>query len=265
MSLLQLEKCRVFITNDDGIDAAGIARLENAVREHCDDVWVVAPAGNQSSSSRRITQHQKVICRKRGEQRYAVEGTPADCSIVALNGLIPGRKPDLVLSGVNSGANLGEDLALSGTVGACLQAMEQGIPGIAFSQVIDKELGEDVCWHCSDSHLMALLPQLVAMLDASCPTLNVNFPPLQLKQKPRGVKVVPSGRRNTPISLQGVRHNNDETHFYYPTLRQDKPGSAGSDLEQLYAGYITVTPIQADLTRHASMLGLHGKVSLTRH
>ncbi len=265
MSKLQLEKCRVFITNDDGIDAAGIARLEKAAREHCDDVWVVAPAGNQSSCSRRITQHQKVICRQLGERRYAVEGTPADCSIVALNGLIPGRKPDLILSGVNNGANLGEDLALSGTVGACLQAMEQGIPGIAFSQVVDKTISNEVSWHCSDSHLAILLPQLVAMLDNACPTLNVNFPPLQQQQNARGVKVVPSGRRHTPISLQGVKHNKDETHFYYPTLRQDKPGNAGSDLEQLYDGYITVTPIQADLTRHSSLLSLNGKVTLTRH
>jgi len=253
MSKLQLEQCRVVLTNDDGIDAPGLARLEKAVSEHCQDIWVVAPIGNQSSCSRRITQHQKVICKQRGQQRFSVEGTPADCSIVALNGLIPGRQPDLVLSGINNGANLGEDLALSGTVGACLQAIEQDIPGIAFSQVMDPEQGAENIWHCSDNHLARLLPQLVAMLDESRPTLNVNFPPLNQSEQPRGVVAVPSGRRRTPIKLEADRRDDGDVHFYYPQLRQDKPGSPGSDLDHLYRGYITVTPIQPNLTHHSSL------------
>lgn len=263
MAELELEQCRILITNDDGIDAPGIARLEKAVSEFCRDIWVVAPAANQSSCSRRITQHRKVVCKQRGPRRFAVEGTPADCSIVALNGLIPGRRPDLVLSGVNHGANLGEDLALSGTVGACLQAVEQGIPGIAFSQVKDCALtGEDL-WHCSDTHLASLLPRLVSMLDESCATLNVNFPPLRQNHQLNGVVVVPTGRRRTPIKLDADQRDNGETHFYYPTLRQDKPGSPGSDLEHVYSGCITVTPIQPDLTHHASLKNFSYKLSAT--
>lgn len=259
MSDLQLENCRILLTNDDGIDAPGLARLEKAVGEYCNDIWIVAPSANQSSCSRRVTQRETVVCRQQGERRFSVDGTPGDCTIVALNGLIPERKPDLVLSGINSGANLGEDLALSGTVGACLQAIELGIPGIAFSQVEDIDTDDGLLWHCTDNHLAELLPKLVSMLDRSTTTLNVNFPPLGESEQAKGIAVVPSGRRHSAMMVKSTQQDNGETHFSYPLLRKDRPASAGSDLEHLYSGYITVTPIQPDLTHHASLIEIDFK------
>jgi 5'-nucleotidase len=143
---LSLDSARVLLVNDDGIESPGLAVLERAVRGFTGDVWTVAPRENQSARGRAYTLRRPVDCQRLAERRFAVEGTPVDCVLVALNGLIAGRRPDLVLSGVNQGTNLGEDIPASGTVGACLEAAEQGVPGIAFSQVGAYRAADDAVW-----------------------------------------------------------------------------------------------------------------------
>tara|TARA_A100001037_G_C15115929_1_gene621390 strand:- start:784 stop:1578 length:795 start_codon:yes stop_codon:yes gene_type:complete len=246
-----LSDARILITNDDGIGAPGLEILEHAARQHCDDVWVVAPAQNQSSRSRAMTQATPVAVRQLDDTRFAVEGTPADCAIIGLNGLLPGRTPDLVLSGINAGSNLGEEIAHSGTVGACLQAREQHIPGLAFSQVGLGASQSPIDWSCARHHAQRLLPSLVALLEKPHDTMNVNFPPLRDPASLNGTVVVPAGLRLGAPTVLPVSRRGDASVFSYPELRPGQRGPDGSDWHAIYEGNISITPIALDATHHA--------------
>ncbi|MET0274650.1 MAG: 5'/3'-nucleotidase SurE, partial [Phenylobacterium sp.] len=124
---------RILLTNDDGIHAPGLVALEAIARALSDDIWVVAPEWEQSGASRALTLAEPLRVRPIGERRFAVSGTPTDCVMLGINDLVQGARPDLVLSGVNRGANLAEDVTMSGTVAGAIEAMAMGVPGIALS------------------------------------------------------------------------------------------------------------------------------------
>ena len=125
---------RLLLTNDDGIHAEGLASLENIAKALSDDIWICAPEYEQSGASRALTLSDPVRVRKLDARRFATSGTPTDCVMLAISELMEGAKPDLVLSGVNRGANLAEDVTLSGTVAGAIEGMAMGIPSIALSQ-----------------------------------------------------------------------------------------------------------------------------------
>ena len=259
-SLPSLQNARVLVVNDDGIDSDGLALLERTARTFTDDVWTVAPRENQSARGRAYTLRRPVDCRRLAERRYAVAGTPVDCVLVALNGLIPGRRPDLVLSGVNQGTNLGEDIPASGTVGACLEAAEQGVPGIAFSQVGATDDPADVVWSCAEQHLPDLLPKLAATLGHHEMVLNVNFPHLGAAGEPAGTCVVPAGRRKGPVMVE--THGDDgngAATFFYGRLRADDPHAPNCDIDRAYAGHITITPLKLDPTHDSHLPDLQAR------
>ena len=249
---------RVVIVNDDGIDAPGLAILEAAAKQHCDDVWTVAPATNQSGKSRAMTHRGNVRTQPRGPNRFAVHGTPTDCILVALGGLLPGRAPDLVLSGVNAGGNLADDIFYSGTVGACMEATEQGIQAIAFSQ----NRGEFavVDWQCAQSLLPDLLPRLVGSMAHERTFLNVNFPGLTSLSEVAGVRVVPSGWRLGPTRLTEQDASPGERVFNIDPLRGERPNEAGCDLDLCLRGYVTVTPLGMSLSRHDALESFQSKL-----
>ncbi len=225
--------------------------LEKSARCVSDDVWVVAPATNQSSCSRALTQTKKVACEKRAEQRFAVGGTPGDCVIIALNGLIPGKLPDIVLSGVNRGSNLGEDLAISGTVGACLQAWEQSVPGIAMSQVLANFKDKNTNWGSSQTHLEKIMRRLIPLLLERPGVINVNFPPLDNSDKISGIEVAEVGRRLRPLAVHSEKDEKGRLWFDYRSLRNKKDVTPESDIDLAYRGYITVTPLALDMSDRA--------------
>ena len=248
---LILQPLRILITNDDGIDAEGIELLEKSARCVSDDVWVVAPAANQSSCSRALTQTKKVACEKRTERHFAIDGTPGDCAIIALNGLIPGQLPDIVLSGVNRGSNLGEDLAISGTVGACLQAWEQRVPGIALSQVLANFNHKITNWGSSNAWLEKTLRRLIPLLLEHPGVINVNFPPLDKPDEVEGIEVTEIGRRLLPLMVHSEQDENGRSWFDYRSLRNKKEVTPESDIDLAYRGYITVTPLTLDMSDRA--------------
>src|SRR5919206_2476347 len=141
------DKCRILISNDDGIRSPGIQVLEKIAREFSSDVWVVAPEMEQSGASHSLTTRRPLRLNEVGERRYAVDGTPTDCVLLAVKKLLRDRLPDLVLSGINGGSNVGEDLTYSGTVAAAMEATLLGIPAMALSQ--DFRDGEPVPWNTS--------------------------------------------------------------------------------------------------------------------
>ena len=248
---MNLKDRRIVVVNDDGIDAHGFSILEQAVKQHSDDVWVVAPASDQSGRARAMSYRKDVRVEARGEKRYAVEGTPADCVIVALNGLLKDKPVDLVVSGVNDGENIADDVASSGTVGACLEAADQDIPGIALSQGWGNF--DNTNWTCSKALLSELLPKLAGAISDLRMVLNVNFPALDDASKIAGCRVVHTGWRLGPTTLEERTTSDDKRVFYIDSLREDRPNQPGCDLELLSQNFLTVTPLTLDQTNYAAL------------
>ena len=248
---MQLADSRILIVNDDGIEAYGLSILEQAARQHSDDVWVVAPASDQSGRGRAMSYGNEVEVESRGAKRFAVEGTPSDCVLVALNGLISEPVPALVLSGVNNGANLGDDVGTSGTVGACLESAEQGVPAIAFSQGWGDF--KPTNWAMAEALTGRLLPALTSSLTHQRMALNVNFPALADREDVAGLKVVHTGWRVGPVTLDERETNGTKQVFYVGDLREDAPNEPSCDLDMAFQDYITVTPLTLDQTYYRAL------------
>src|SRR5688572_5376028 len=158
---LDLSTARILVTNDDGFLAPGIKVLERVARKLSRDVWVVAPDSEQSAVSHSLTVRRPLRIRKLGPQRYTVDGTPTDCVMLAVHRILADRKPTLCLSGVNGGANLGEDITYSGTVAAAMEATLLGVPAIALSQVITDR--KPVKWKTAEAHAAKAIQKIVKL------------------------------------------------------------------------------------------------------
>ena len=246
---------RIVVVNDDGIDAPGLSILERAARRCCEDVWVVAPAANQSGRGRALSWRRNVQVELRGERRFAVHGTPADCVLIALNGLLGAHGADLVLSGVNAGSNLANDIGSSGTVGACFEAAERGVPAIAFSQSHVGQSGRNR-WVCAEGLTAHLLPRLFDALRSPRRVLNVNFPALADGEAVAGLEVTHSGWREGPTSIEERPSTRGRRVFHIYTIREDKPNEPGCDLDLVRRGCVTVTPLGLDQTCHEDLAGM---------
>ena len=256
MSLHQ--RC-IVVVNDDGIEAPGLSILESAARRYTEDVWVVAPVSNQSGKARALTWGGEVQVEERGAKRFAVWGTPADCVLVALNGLLAERSVDLVLSGVNDGVNLADDIGTSGTIGACFEAAEQGIPGIAFSQAWGDF--SPTCWACAEGVTAALLPRLFDALGAPRRVLNVNYPAVADTAALAGLAVTHGGWRAAPTRIEERSRRNDRRVFQFATdLRAERPNEPDCDLDLAARGYVTVTPLTLDQTRHDDLAPMRARL-----
>src|SRR6201999_2230573 len=169
-------KYRILVTNDDGIHAPGLAVAESIARALSDDVWVVAPETEQSGASHSLTLTLPLRLRKISERRFAVSGTPTDCVMMAALHTLKEQPPELVLSGVNWGSNLADDVTYSGTIAGAMEGCALGIPSIALSQASDEESREKIDWSPAAVHG----PNLIrALLDAGWPQgtpININFP-----------------------------------------------------------------------------------------
>src|SRR4051812_4724956 len=171
---------RVLLTNDDGIEGEGLAILEAAAQEIANEVWVVAPEHDQSGTSSSISLHNPLRVTQRGERRWSVMGTPSDCTIIAVRHLMADTPPDLVLSGVNRGANLGDDVVYSGTVGAAMTASFLGLPALALSQTFRSRT--EIHWEVAAHWTPILLRDLAAGGWPGGACYTVNFPDVPLSE-----------------------------------------------------------------------------------
>ncbi|MAW35423.1 MAG: 5'/3'-nucleotidase SurE [Rhodospirillaceae bacterium TMED140] len=237
----QLKGKRVLVTNDDGIDADGLARLETLARRYCDDVWVIAPATHQSARSRGITLRTPLRVVELGEQRAAVTGTPLDTFMVGMQHFFDDRLPDLVLSGINHGGNTGADIGYSGTCGIVMEAAMHGIRGIAFSQ---HTVGGVMDWSVADAHLNRVFDQVMQVSVPETIPLSVNFPAAMATEPGAdSLLVVPQGFREDKIGL--TPDEDEEGPFYsFGHLRDNTPGSPVSDVAAVVGGRISVTPLR---------------------
>lgn len=242
---------RILVTNDDGYRADGIRTLVSAVRS-LGEVRVVAPDREQSATSHSLTLHNPLRVRDRGEGTLAVDGTPTDCVILALGMLLDDR-PDVVLSGINHGPNLGDDVLYSGTVAAAMEATILGIPAIAISLASFDE-AQLVSWGPVVGKLLA---QLLRENMPKETLLNVNLPPIAPSDV-RGVRVTSLGRREYVGSLTRARDPNGREYFWIGGGESRWWGGADSDFRAVHDGYVSVTPLHLDLTNYKLLEDLSG-------
>jgi len=245
---------RILLTNDDGVNATGLKLLEAIARTFTDDIWIVAPSEEQSGAGHSLTLTVPVRLRKLGERRFCVTGTPTDAVMMGLAHIMKDTKPDLILSGVNRGANLGEDVTYSGTVSAAMEGALAGIPSIALSQSYEKEgMGDTVPFAAAEAWARRVLEPLLATPFAARTLVNVNFPALA-PDAVKGIRVVRQGLRDYG-RLRIVQRTDTRGYDYYwfglrPVVHT--PGHE-TDLEAIADGYVTVTPLHMDLTHEDSI------------
>ena len=191
---------RILLTNDDGVNAAGLKVLEKIARAFSDDIWIVAPAEEQSGAAL-PDPHRPRRLRKLGERRFCVTGTPTDAVMMGLAHLMKETPPDLILSGVNRGANLGEDVTYSGTVSAAMEGALAGIPSIALSQSYAHEgMGDTVPFAAAEAWAARVLAPLIETPMATRTLVNVNFPALAPEKSRRPRVARPARLRRLKIA-----------------------------------------------------------------
>ncbi len=251
LSTLPVSGMRILLSNDDGLNAPGLAVLEKAARSLSDDVWIVAPQTEQSAASHSLTIHAPLRLIKEGERRFAVTGTPTDAVLLAVKEVFAGEKlPDLVLSGVNRGGNLGEDVTYSGTIAAAMEATLLDIPAIAFSQCYNDI--DQVPWETAATHLAGVVRLLVAVGWQANTLMNVNFPPLAA-QAVQGVKAAAHGRRAIGDKVTRNTDPKGRPYYWIGGDRWDQTEWVGSDITVINEGSISVTPLSMDLTDYKAL------------
>lgn len=245
---------RILLTNDDGYRAKGLGVLERIARTLSDDVWVVAPAEEQSGKGRSLTLTEPVRLRQFEEKRFAVTGTPTDAVMVALADVMKDARPDLILSGVNRGANLGEDVLYSGTVGAAMEGALAGIRSIALSQRYSAQgLGDAVTFDASEAWGERTLRPLLDMAWAPRTLVNINFPPVAADAV-LGTRIVSQGLRDYGrVKLDKRADPRGFPYFWMAMGRVGQTQAHDTDLEAAQDGFITVTPLHLDLTHRDSL------------
>ncbi len=255
---------RILITNDDGINAAGLVVLEGIARAIAGpggEVWTVAPAFEQSGVGHCISYTHPTMIAELGPRRFAAEGSPADCVLAGLFHVMKDAPPDLVLSGVNRGNNAGENVLYSGTIGAAMEAALHGIKAIALSQFFGPGNGKlEDPFEASVAHGAAMVRKLLdhGIWDQADYRLfyNVNFPPVPARGV-LGTRVTSQGfRRYTAFTLEPHVSPSGRQFLWIKGGEQGRPTLPGTDVTANIEGYISVTPLRADLTAHDRLADL---------
>ncbi len=245
---------RILITNDDGVDAPGMDVALEIARAVSDDVYVVAPAGNQSGVGHRFSFGQELEIERRDARIWALDGTPADCVVVGMTHLLKDKKPDVVLSGVNNGQNLGDIINCSGTAAGAREGAMQGALGIAMSQAVDYENGFDVSWETALSFGAVVLRALIAQPRRNGTYFNVNFP-LGPVETVAGIRVVPHQRfAYSPFAYYPSRNDGK---FFIAVPHSPEPLDPDADFHVLHQERaVTVTPLNLNQSDLAGAKGL---------
>ena len=249
---------RVLLTNDDGIDAPGMAVMEEIAAQVAKEVWVVAPEHDQSGQSHAISLHHALRISERGNRRFGVTGTPGDCAAIGICHLMKDCLPTLVLSGVNRGLNLGLETVFSGTVGGAMTAMMLGVPAIAMSQAFTDR--RNVPWDTARTLGADVVRRLWAMGWGKDACLNVNFPPVPPDQAGdmtlarQGVGMLAGMNVDSRVDPRGM------TYHWLNFRRGDRPQGPESDYSALRANRIVVTPLRYDRTDDDAYADLAAKL-----
>jgi 5'-nucleotidase len=283
---INLRESRILISNDDGVEAEGIAILERIARTMSDDVWVVAPSHEQSGAGHSLSLHKPLRIKQVAERRFAVDGTPTDAVLLGVMEIMKDKRPDLMLSGINRGSNLAEDVTYSGTVSAAMEATLLEIPSIAFSNQVNPLpirgrvrvgasggtdsatvaplpasplKGEEyygVNWQIPEKYTADIIRSLAATNIPHDRLININFPAVSLAEV-KGIKLCPQGRRKLDDNLDRRIDPQGRPYLWIGGQRtegfNDHPDS---DFANIAKGYITITPLSMDMTDYAMLESL---------
>lgn len=242
---------RILLTNDDGIEAPGLQALRQVAETlagPAGEVWIVAPETNQSGAGHSLSLNEPLRMRQLTDRVYAVRGTPTDSVIMGLRHVLRGRLPDLVLSGVNRGANIAEDVTYSGTIAGALEGTQLGVRSIALSQAYSYTAGDMPHWQTVVDHAPALLRQLLAEPWPPGVLMNVNFPD-RPPDAIEGVEITTQGRRDQQLLGVEERHDTWGNPYYWLGYAKRRSNPArGTDIWAVYNGWISVTPLSMNLT-----------------
>ena len=261
MKQIDISKYRILVTNDDSVYAQGISVLEEIAHQLSDDVWVVAPATEQSGAGHSLTLHEPLRYRKIDERHFAVSGTPTDSVLMGVMEIMSDKRPDLILSGINRGHNVAEDVTYSGTIAAAMEGALLDIPSISLS---NHRQGNKLNWETPSHFAPDLIRKLINIGWPRNNLININFPYAN-KDEVKGIKICPQGRRVIDNKLDKRQDPKGRDYFWI-----DGPGKAqfkahpGTDYIKLLEGYITVTPICLDLTDYKALEDIEKKIPLKR-
>lgn len=244
------KKCRILIANDDGVHAPGIKALTKIAKMISDDVWVVAPEIEQSGASHSLTVRTPVRIRKLGTKRYAVGGTPTDCVLLGVLQILKDHPPDLVLSGVNGGGNLAEDIQHSGTVAAASMGAALGIPSIALSQLYT--MGVPIDFSAALRYGPEVIRKLLAAPWRRDTVVNINFPD-RPADSISDIAVTHQGRRRIKEHITESADPFGRPYYWIGAPSKEQALRKDSDISAIMRGAISVTPLDLDLT-HIRML-----------
>ncbi len=250
---------RILCSNDDGVHATGLAVLERIAKTLSDDVWVVAPESEQSGAARALSLSQPIRIRQYDERHFAVSGTPTDAVMMGVTKLMGDKPPDLVLSGVNNGQNLAEDVTFSGTIAAALQGMTLGYPSIALS--LARFSRDKARWSTPEYHAPSIIKRLLKEGWPKDVIINVNFPDRE-PDEIKTIEVTTQGQRDAFSLFSEERTDLRGNAYYWFGFRgklSDPP--EGTDLRAIYDGRISITPLHLALTHLDSHRALAGALN----
>lgn len=241
---------RILLSNDDGIHATGLKTLEKIARELSDDVWVVAPELDQSGASHSLTLRDPLRIREISERRFAISGTPTDCVMIATNHILKGSPPSLVLSGVNYGSNMAEDITYSGTVAAAMEASLLGIPAIALS--LATAHNHPAKWATAEHYAPDIIRRLLKIKFQDNIFVNINFPDL-IASSVKGIVITNQGQRRIESHLEECVDPRGRRYYWIGAIHYDGSGDEGTDLKANANGMISVTPLSLNFTHRETV------------
>lgn len=242
---INIKNGRILVTNDDGFGRAGLKLLIDIAKSISREVWVVAPSDESSGAGHSITVRRPLLVSKINNQTYTVDGTPTDCIMIALNELMKKTPPDLVLSGINQGLNIAEDISYSGTVGAAIEATIMGFPSIALSQEFCEKSSDP--WEVAKNNAGILIDKICSQVWENDSLININFP--RYEASSGDFEITEQGRQKKGDNITVIESDSGKKFYKIGAVRfQQNNNNTGSDARAIKAGIISITPISIRFT-----------------
>jgi 5'-nucleotidase len=239
---------RILITNDDGIHSPGLAALERVARQLSDDVFVVAPETDQSGVSHSLSLNDPLRLRQISDRHYAIKGTPTDCVIMGARHLLADARPDILLSGINRGQNVAEDVTYSGTIAGAMEGTILGIRSFALSQAYGRGGRDEIRWDCAETHAAGVIRKALDLNIPKNTLININFPACA-PEEVMGTATTVQGKRNQDLLRVEPRSDGrGNAYFWLAFARGHSDPEEGTDLHALAERRISITPLKLDLT-----------------